>query len=559
MLMDLPKPALVIIARKMGKRARLLCSTLCQVYGSPGSVLNADRVLAGVAPQGHGFFETYSPPMLQRILSWRYPEAITRLELGFDVFFDGPDCRTLTTALPNLRELTCRRIFPEQDKRTDRAASLASLFKNIGNLGAKLERETIEITPHTALTSLRVMDVFPDTQGHLCTFAPNLRTLYIESFMCTQGPHYRPWETLVAVPSSTSLQRLHMPLITMHLMDEGFTAVTQHLSNLTCLELECMDGLSPASERSSVPADSKRLFAEGLAALPLLARIKLDCFRSLSPVLGPALQALSGLTSLEMNEFGSYNWDPSAGRPTLEGCFPDFSAMPSLQHLALNGDQIIGSKELRKMYSTGSASIKSLELRGMQYKQLQAACELLGVVSSALTNLVLWVKEPDARGSERSQHDQPLRQAVARHTQLQRLDIRAGLHSFVPWLATLPGLTQLTLVFDHTGVLEADLEVVGRLAGLKKLELGSFGKARGRLQGGIAAVRKLPVLEELQLRWEEQWTEQEVGLLLPPPERLQQLALASSSSSVNPSAACLQAMHKLELYGVEVRMQRVRR
>jgi hypothetical protein len=531
----------------MGKRARLLCSTLCNLYGSRGSALSADRVLAGASLQGSFDANRAAARVLQRILSWRYPEAITRLELGFSVFFDGPDCRTVTTALPNLRELTCRRIFPEREKQSDDSPDLVSVFENLGMLGAR--RGTCNITPHTALTSLRVQDVFPDSQGHLCTFAPNLRTLYIESCMCTQGPHYRPWETLVAVPSSTSLQRLHMPLITMHLMDEGFTAVTQRLTNLTCLELECMDGLSPASERSSVPADSKRLFAEGLAALPLLARIKLDCFRSLSPVLGPALQALSGLTSLEMNEFGGYSWAHNSG------LFPNVSTMPSLQRSAGARSSVPGSsgrctaREARRPSRSSCVSCSTSSCR--QHARCLRSY-LLHSPTSCCGCTTQMQEAPNA-------HCRPCPcSALARHTQLQRLDIRAGLHSFVPWLATLPGLTQLTLVFDHTGVLQSDLEVVGRLAGLKMLELGLFGKAKGCLQGGSAAVRKLPVLEELQLRWEEQWTEQEVGLLLPPPEGLKQIGLASSSIAVKLSSASLLAIYyKFDLHGVAVSMLRL--
>jgi hypothetical protein len=512
-LQQLPDQVLEIIVKKMGKRSRLLCSQFCNMYGSPGTTLAMPSVSRS------------SIELAAVMESWRHRKSITRLDLGGAPCCDSRDGGILAEVLPNLCELAC--------------------------MGVK-----DDIGPYTSLTSLRVQDVFPGAQGGLLSFAPNLRSLHIDAFWCTQGPHYRPWDSMLDEPTLPNLQRLHMPLITMHLMDEGFTAVTQRLTNLTCLELECMDGLSPASARPPVPADGERLFAEGLASLPLLARIKLDCFRSLSPVLGPALQALSGLTSLEMNEFGSYNWDPSPSRPTLAGCFPDFNAMASLQHLALDGDQIIGSKELREMYSGGGASVKSLELRGMQYKQLQAACDMLNRVA-ALTNLVLGVDQPTAHNSVREKYDQPLRQALARHTQLQHLEIRAGLHSFVPWLASLPRLTQLTLVFDHTGArLQSDLEVVGRLAGLKKLELGSFGRGLGLLQRGIAAVKTLPLLEEVQLRKEDQWTEQQVGLLLPPPGQLKRLMLASSSQEM-PSEACWRAIAMLDLYDVRVTAKRL--
>jgi hypothetical protein len=511
-LEQLPDQVLEIIVRKMGKRARLLCTKFCSMYGSPGAILATPSVARS------------SAELVAVIKSWRYRESIKQLDLGGPPCSDSRDGGALAEALPNLCELACEGVKDDSG-------------------------------PCTALTSLRVQDVFPGSQGDLLSFAPSLHSLHIDAFWCTQGPHYRPWDCMLDEPTLPNLRRLHMPLITMHLMDAAFPSIAHRLTNLTCLELECMDGLSPASERPPVPAADRKLFAEGLAALPALARLKLDCFRSLSRLLGPALQALSTLTGLEMNEFGKYDWDGAQARPSLKGCFPDFSAMPSLQHLALGGDQIIGSKELRKMYSKGSTSIQSLELRGMQYKQLQAACEMINHVAP-LTNLQLCVYQPSAGKAARTKYDQPLRHVLARHTQLQRLEVRAGLHSFVPWLASLPGLTQLALVCDHTGIPESTLQVVGGLTGLKKLELGPIGKAASCLLEGIEAARKLPLVEELQLCKEEQWTEQEVGLLLPPPGQLKRLVLASSSREM-PTEGCWRAMEVMDRYDVRASMKRL--
>jgi hypothetical protein len=415
---------LEIIVKKMGKRARLLCLQLCDLYGSPGSTLAVGNVASN--PEA----DTPTATMLKALKSWRYRESIKRLDVGPSTRGGSYRGGILAEALPNLCELVC---------------------------GGVEENSS----PNTLLTSLWVSDVTPGSQGGLLSFAPNLLSLHIDAFWCTPNPLHRPWDSMLEAPTLPNLQRLYMPLITVHLMDEAFTAVTQRLSNLTCLELACVDGLQHIYD--NVPDGGRARFAEGLAALPALTALKMLFFRSLGPFLGPALQALSGLTSLEMGEYAADSWEEDDGL-VLEGCFPDFSAMPSLQHLALDGDQIIGSKELREMFSGGVASVKLLELRGMQYKQLQAACDMLNRVA-ALTSLQLCVHQPSARNTTRTKYDLPVSQALARHTQLQHLEIRAGLHSFVPWLASLPGLTKLTLVFDHTGVLEADLEVVGGQAG----------------------------------------------------------------------------------------------
>jgi hypothetical protein len=75
----------------------------------------------------------------------------------------------------------------------------------------------------------------------------------------------------------------------------------------------------------------------------------------------------------------------------------------------------------------------------------------------------------------------------------------------------------------------------------------------------MQAVKKLLLLEELHLRREAQWTEKELKMLLPPPACLQKLELASPSSSGDTSKACWQLIHKLQLYGIDVRMQKVTR
>jgi hypothetical protein len=175
---------------------------------------------------------------------------------------------------------------------------------------------------------------------------------------------------------------------------------------------------------------------------------------------------------------------------------------------------------------------------------------------SSLTKLKLSLEGFYDHGDAQAMHSTMLAHALSRHTRLQHVDIRADLHAFVPWLAGLPGLTCLVLHGVYNWVREADLQLVGTLSGLSKLTLGD-------VQGGCRAlcmetVRKLPLLEEVQLGYAgSAWTEEEVLMLLPPPERLRALKVRVRAVGGEAGVATVagwgrRVMQQFECYDVDM-------
>jgi hypothetical protein len=519
-LLLLPDLVLLTIAKKIGKRARLVCTKLHQAYGPPGAVLSL---------QPHVPFTTKESllqftPYVSIIRSWRHPSAVRRLVLGSDTSFDGTSCSTIAEALPSLRELSC--IYSSFDPSLDCGAG--------------------GITPHTALTQLQLYMATPSMRS-IPALAPNLRYLHIESYTFSEN---EPSSSSVwsALASLSSLQHLELHVLEEQLSPaESFCNAMEVLTGLTHLGLHAIGG--------SVLQDGHALI-QALAALPHLASVTIFGVRMLAPILGAALQAMK-LTALHLGDWMWADADtPDEGLPSLSGCLPVISAMPGLEHLAISGELLGASDALFQMYRGGSTSLRSLELQHMQWGQMLPACKMLAHLTGLTALSVQFYRCVEGGGQPACVTRTMLRHlgaALLRHPagQLQRLEILADLHGLVPTVARLSALTNLRLSFPVSGVLVSDLQGVGQLSSLKKMVLGPRFSRPGCHELCMETVRKLPMLEDVELPRGE-WTDEEVGILAPPPAQLRRVVLNrpwSASSSAIPE---LVSVRQLRSYGVDV-------
>ena len=91
--------------------------------------------------------------------------------------------------------------------------------------------------------------------------------------------------------------------------------------------------------------------------------------------------------------------------------------------------------------------------------------------------------------------------------------------------------------------------------------MGEFGSPEGHREQCMQAVRKLPLLEDVEVGLAA-WSEEDLGLLLPPHERLKRLMLAwpvpfaslyqSSGTFVPIACEVASAVEQLESYGIHV-------
>ena len=242
----------------------------------------------------------------------------------------------------------------------------------------------------------------------------------------------------------------------------------------------------------------------------------------------------------------------------LTGCLPKISSMAALQRLEVSGHALVGTRELEKACSGGSATLGALVLHNAHYTRLGGISKLLACGYTGLTELRLdFDTASKLWGKQRDQFNRQLSEGLRQHTSLQWLAVRSCLHGFMPWLQGLPDLVRLELGFEGNGgepVLESDVKVVEQLTTLTKLALGRFAAKEGcRMVRGVEAARKLPRLEELELSRVTAWeagVEEEVRLLVPPPGLLKRLTLSCTQGRV--PKACWKQVEELESYDVVV-------
>jgi hypothetical protein len=502
-LLHLQHDVLGIIARKMGKRARLLCSQVCHAYGPPGALLRLDSAIHTASYQSI-------------IQSYRYPHAVRRLTLGHGVELDGPAWLLIAEALPNLLELTC-----------DRIDTMLHEFRT---------------TTHTSLTSLRAARMIANVDA-VAALAQNLRSLHVAASL-QFWPANQMWGALALI---RGLQHLEVPVSTARLSPaDSFCAAMEALTGLTHLGLH--HDTSQDRGAAALP-DATQPFTEALHGLPLLSSLKLQGLRWLGPPLGAALQALT-LTSLHLERAAGEN---QAHLPftDLAGRLPDISAMPLLLHLGLAGSNIFRAFSLQ-LGGGGSRSLRSLALThvlatsqlGMLRDTLQGLTGLtslsLGVSGSLHFQAMPFVATSQLAG------------ALSQLPRLQHLEIRGNLYGLLPCLAGLTALTSLEvfLVIPLDLQLWAELQVVSTLSSLRKLSLKSHSFHPCVQTQCMRAVRSMPLLEEVQLLYGV-WTEEAAAVLVPPPEALLRVVLGAKASA---TAACasLDAANRLRSYGVDV-------
>ena len=584
----LPDTLLHLISRKMGKRSRLLCSKLLEVYGSPGAVvtlpcplpeaLTTSLISALCYQPRHdtplcSFKNYFFGPYSVILHSWQHP--VRRLVLEQGLVLDNRDCHTIATALPTLRELECWAVRPSELPGTaprntlarppigQASAGTASSSALLSLQGRQAStHDSIHICPHTTLTSLQVHALSSPNLHGIADFAPHLRSLRVEA--PNQKEYLRCDPTLQQdgpLASLRALQHLHLLVEGACLSASALPSALQQLTALTHLGLH----LEEASAAATIPEADARSFVGALAALPLLATVRLVRFRQLGPTLGAALQALR-LRRLELHaqdSEGVREQDLSAeDLAVLRGCFPDIGAMPHLEHLTLAGELATCPTALVQVFrGSVNTTVTSLELRHMlQFvAHPDAVSHSLDAMLSYLPSLTsLQLQLRWARNHEQSQV--LLAEVLAGRTQLQHLQLWWGLSSFK--LPMLPQLTALELCNQTSleGLSSVTAQAIGSLCRLRKLTIGNTRGSHEeesfweRHFGWLEAVRKLPLLEELRLLKGTAWTEAEVEALVPPPERLVRVVFGCETlhSYTLTLSQGLQALAQLESYGVDV-------
>jgi hypothetical protein len=154
-LLALPDTLLSLIAKLMGKLARLLCCKLQQAHSSAGATIDfVDYTSHGRT--GGTFFST---PYTNILSSWHHRNAVGRLAL--DTTLTAEHCALLATALPNLRELSCD-----------------------GLDGPMLPRCNVAEPEHPSLTSLDLTGESTGNPWTIAAFAPNPQALTSRAVAC---------------------------------------------------------------------------------------------------------------------------------------------------------------------------------------------------------------------------------------------------------------------------------------------------------------------------------------------------------------------------------------
>jgi hypothetical protein len=514
-LLQLPDDVLGVIAHLMGKQATILCSKMRQVRRSPVGLCLPFAEIPSTQPASSLPGPTI--PYLSVLRSWPLP--VTKLVLGDGIILDGPLCRVIAEALPSLSELTCTEVDP--------ARNCTSAFQL------------------TALTSMHATAAAHDLRA-LVASAPQLRSLKILRHNASEAPPTKDsvWGPLAYL---SNLEELVVPLRSVHLA--AFPSAMRHLTGLTHLGLNLF--CRPLQGIGHLLGDARR-FVDALAALPLLTSAYISGFAMLAPFLAPALQAMTALRRLGLE--GRYWWDGGEAAahpiPILAGRLPDVSAMPRLECLALHGQGVVSPANMQQLCSAGSDTLRELRLSGGDFAHLPSVCAALQRLS-ALTGLVLHSEEAYSSGGMPLHHEELLSGALSMLTQLQNVNIHGDIGAFTPWLASLHRPTSLKLCYVQGGLQEADLLALTCLTSLRRLLLVGdldLGMCR-RLC--MAAVRQLPLLEVLELGRAE-WTEEEVRVLAPPPERLQRVVLYIPYAAATTPWDGLAAIELLGRFGVEV-------
>jgi hypothetical protein len=290
-LLALPDTLLSLIAKLMGKRARLLCSKLQQAHGSAGATIDfVDYTSHGRT--GGTFFST---PYTDILSSWHHRDAVGRLAL--DTTLTAEHCALLATALPNLRELSCN-----------------------GLDGPMLPICNVAEPEHPSLTSLDLTGESTGNPWTIAAFAPNLQALTMRS--CTRVHPLGLW--LARLRPLRSLRHLHLAL---HAYELGVPTVAggmQHLTGLTHLGLH--DHEEPFLY-GIFPNDKCQTITQALAGLPHLESLKIQGFAILGESLGAGLQALQRLKRLELLRSRGGLSEESIHR--MLGAFPTSAPCPA--------------------------------------------------------------------------------------------------------------------------------------------------------------------------------------------------------------------------------------
>jgi hypothetical protein len=523
----------------MGKFSRRVCSKLLSVYGSPGAILSPP---AEESTATHVTTPT-SADLLSAVESWRYPADVRQLVTptrGGNATYENArlgaaTCHTIAEALPGLRELRC----------------LCSIAPSPGSSSGGSIRARIK--PHTGLTLLQ-LDVACDDLGPVASFAPNLRALRLRSLSSSFLAQTTGLQPVLSLQGLQHLDLHHFRPCSATIA--ALTSALLHLTALTHLGMSIMDG------SKAVPAAEAQRLMCALASPPLLASIQIMSFRCLGPTLGIALQAL-GLRHLDLGELdyhpGSHQHLQDAV-PSLHGCLPNIGSLPHLEDLRLSGKQVVRSEQLWQPPSAGSASLRALDLGGMQPDTFPHACSMLLHCPMLLTKLIITACRT---GDDTTTHDAQLSQALSGFTRLQHLEMDA--FGEVPWLTGLPQLSCLKLVCPQgvlgavpSVVVKANLRLVGRLTSLRKLQFHGNMQLVTTRRVCMKALRGLRLLEEVECSLGK-WGEADVLLLLPPPAGLRRVLLRSSESYIGVlwrrgGVLGCDVMEKCESYGVDVFM-----
>jgi hypothetical protein len=460
-LLQLPDDVLGVIAKMMGKRASLTCSRLRQARGSPGACLYVPcHQMPSLQPS-----TSLGPTTPYRSFLKAWHHAVTSLELGGRVVLGGPSCQAIAEALPNLRQLKCHEIDP---------ACNFSRFPSRSH-SAQL----------TALTTLYSTTAAHDLSA-TAALAPRLRSLTVCTHNLADVPLHGDgvWAPLVSL---SGLRHLHVPLRAVHLA--AFPEAMRHLTGLTHLGLNLFYNTHEALDHLQ---GTLQALVRALAAMPLLASISIVGFTMLVPFLAPALQSMTALRHLCLEE-RYWNDAGPAPSPTTStaGCLPDISTMPLLESLAVAGKGVIVQDNIRQMCSTTHGALRALQLAHMDFNHLSAVCVALKRLT-ALASLMLQSDSLDDSMNMARVHHRTLRRTLLLLPQLQNVQIHGNLKGFTPWLASLHAPTCLKLSNVQGGLQESDLRALVHLTSLRTLFLvGDMGGSSCRSLC-MEAVRRLP-------------------------------------------------------------------
>jgi hypothetical protein len=223
---------------------------------------------------------------------------------------------------------------------------------------------------------------------------------------------------------------------------------------------------------------------------------------------------------------------------------------PCHRGLWISGDQILDNREFVQGLEQSGTSLLVLQLFRIHQERLPATCEILACMSAVVV-LELHLNCPPGRGS--SGHNLQLASALSRLTRLRDLRVHGDLQDFPPSLERLQALTSLQLEYSQAGIQEADLAAIAHLTRLVQLVLEAKTGVHGQRSraGCMEVVRSLPLLEEVGLV-HGGWTNADLLMLVPPPERLKKVELGTDRDEESEGSPLFDAVRHWVGYGVEV-------